>query len=165
MKKKSKPAPDSSDALTLISAGSSFEGTYKSKGSICIEGRFTGTIEGADNVYVHKGAQVNADIHAKIVMVHGEVNGNIFSKEEINISDSGRVNGGVEAPSLTISTGGYLDGQCRMSAEEKINDSGPQGKFSLRKEEAPQSGHHEEGPIHLDTIQDSSEQDAEERSE
>ncbi|MCF8030027.1 MAG: polymer-forming cytoskeletal protein [Desulfohalobiaceae bacterium] len=165
MKKKSKTTPDSSGAPTLIGADSSFEGTYKGNESLCIEGKFTGTIEGADNVYVHKGARVSADIHAKNVMVHGEVNGNIFSKEEINIGPTGQVNGDVESPSLTVSTGGYLNGQCRMSEEEeKTNESGPQGRFSPWKKEAPQSAQHEEGPVHLDTVQDSSEEDAEERS-
>ena len=163
--KKRKPAPDSSVVPTLVNAGSSFEGTCKSNGSICIEGEFTGTIEGADNVYVHKRARVNADIHAKNVMVHGEVNGNIFSEEEINISDTGQVTGGVEAPSLTISSGGYLDGHCRMSAAEKINESEHQGEFSLRKGGTLHSGDYEERLVHLDTIQYSSEQDAEQRSE
>ena len=163
--KKNKPVSDSSGASTLISAGSSFEGTSKSTGNIRIEGKFTGTIKCADNVYVHKKARVNADIHAKIVMVHGEVNGNIYSKEKINISDTGQVNGGVEAPALTISTGGHLDGKCRMPTEGKIDESGPQGSFSLLKEEASQFGYHEEGPVHLDTTQDFSEQDAGKRSE
>jgi cytoskeletal protein CcmA (bactofilin family) len=160
MKKKNRSTPNSADSTTLIGADSSFEGVYKGSESICIEGEFTGSIQGTNNVYVHEGAQVKADIKASFVMVHGEVNGNISSEEEINIGATGRVNGDVETKSLTVVTGGCLNGQCRMAVQESaIEESEPQGRFgSWKKKEAVESEPRNESLVDLESVQDEPEE-------
>lgn len=183
MKKKNRPNYNSADSTTLIGADSSFEGVYKGRESICIEGEFTGTIQGTNNVYVHEGARVKADIKATFVMVHGEVKGNITSEEEINIGATGRVDGDVETKSLTVVTGGCLNGQCRMAEKDgAIEEREPQGRFgSWKKKEAVQSDTRDESLVDLENVQtetseeesadlenipaeDSSDQDTQERS-
>lgn len=154
MKKKNQSNHNSSASPTLIGADSSFEGTYKGNESICIEGEFKGNIEGTNNVYVHEGARVTADINAIFVIVHGEINGNITSEEEINIGATGRVNGDVQTKSLTVVTGGCLNGQCRMQANENtIEESEPQGRFgSWKKKEALQSETRQDDLVDLETV-------------
>jgi cytoskeletal protein CcmA (bactofilin family) len=159
MKKKNQSNYNPSASTTLIGADSSFEGTYKGNESICIEGEFKGNIEGTNNVYVHEGARVTADINALFVIVHGEINGNITSEEEINIGATGRVNGDVQTKSLTVVTGGCLNGQCRMQAEENsieessIEQSEPQGRFgSWKKKEALQSETSQDDLVDLETV-------------
>jgi len=168
MKKKNKPVSESSESPTLIGADSSFDGVYKGKESIYIEGDFTGTIEATNNVYIHEGARINANVHAKNVMVHGLVNGNIFSTEEINIGPTGQVNGDVETKSLTVATGGCLNGQCRMHLKESaLEEREPQGRFgSWKKKEAVQSEPTKEGLVNLETVHtgETSEQETDERS-
>jgi cytoskeletal protein CcmA (bactofilin family) len=183
MKKKQRSNHVSSDSTTLIGADSSFEGTYKGRESICIEGEFSGTIQGTNNVYVHEGARVQADIRATFVMVHGEVNGNITSEEEINIGATGQVNGDVETKSLTVVTGGCLNGQCRMAVNQSaVEEREPQGRFgSWKKKEAVESEPRDESLVDLESVQsqssneegvdlenipaeDSSDQDTQERS-
>lgn len=155
MKKKDKSNNNATASPTLIGADSSFEGVYKGRESICIEGTFKGNIEGTNNVYVHEGARVTADIKANFVIVHGEVNGNIISEEEINIGATGRVNGDVQTKSLTVVTGGCLNGQCRMQAEESsIEEGEPQGRFgSWKKKEALQSETSQDDLVDLETVQ------------
>lgn len=165
MKKKQKANQDSADSPTLIGANSYFEGSYKGSESICIEGEFKGNIEGTDNVYVHKGGRVDADIQANYVIIYGEVNGNIHSKEEINIGATGQVNGDVETPSLTVVTGGFLNGQCRMPKE--ANETSSQGKFgSWKKKKATQSKPAETDLGDLETAESeaTSEENTQERS-
>ncbi|MCF8085763.1 MAG: polymer-forming cytoskeletal protein [Desulfohalobiaceae bacterium] len=183
MKKKHKSNNSSGDSTTLIGADSTFEGTYKGTESIWIEGEFKGTLEGTKNVYVHEGARVEADIWAQFVMVHGEVNGNITSEEEINIGATGRVKGDVATKSLTVVTGGCLNGQCRMAEKDgALEEHEPKGRFgSWKKKEAVQSGSKDESLLDLESVQsepseeegvdlenvpteDSSEQDTQERS-
>lgn len=165
MKKKKKVTQDAADSPTLIGANSYFEGNYKGSESICIEGEFKGNIEGTDNVYVHKSGRVDADIQANYVIIYGEVNGNIHSKEEINIGATGQVNGDVETPSLTVVTGGFLNGQCRMPKES--NETASQGKFgSWKKKKAQQNKPAESGLGDLETAESevSSEENTQERS-
>ncbi len=155
MKKKNKSNPNTTDSTTLIGADSSFEGIYKGTESIWIEGEFKGTLEGTKNVYVHEGARVEADIWAQFVMVHGEVHGNITSEEEINIGATGRVNGDVQTKSLTVVTGGCLNGQCRMAEKTgAIEESEPQGRFgSWKKKQAVQPEPRDESLVDLESVQ------------
>lgn len=165
MKKKKTNNQDSTDSPTLIGANSYFEGNYKGSESICIEGNFKGNIEGTDNVYVHKGGRVDADIQANYVIIYGEVNGNIQSKEEINIGATGQVNGDVETPSLTVVTGGFLNGQCRMPKE--ANETSSQGKFGAwRKKKTTQSESEDTGLGDLENTESevTSEENTQERS-
>jgi cytoskeletal protein CcmA (bactofilin family) len=106
-------------APTLIGANCSIEGSYSGNDSICIEGEFKGRVECEENVYVNNGAKVYADIIARFVAVHGEVKGNITAKEELNIGATGRITGDVFTPSLTVITGGFINGRCKMLSGEK----------------------------------------------
>jgi cytoskeletal protein CcmA (bactofilin family) len=164
MSKKTRASNDSPGSPTFIGADSSFEGIYRGRESICIEGEFKGNIEGTKNVYVHEGARVIADIKASFVMVHGEVNGNIASEENVNIGATGRVNGDVETSSLTVVTGGSLNGQCKMLVKESAAEQREsQGRFGSWKEEVVQANSKEESFMDLETVQteSSSEQEAE----
>ena len=165
MSKKTRASNDSTGSPTVIGADSSFDGIYKGTESICIEGEFRGSIEGTNNVYVHEGARVTADIKASFVMVHGEVNGNIYSAETINIGARGRVNGDVETSSLTVVTGGSLNGQCRMQVEENISaGSKSQGRFGSWKRKEAQDNSNKESDVDIETVQPESswEQEVEE---
>ena len=101
-------------------------------------------------------------------MVHGEVNGNVFSTEEINIGATGQVNGDVETKSLTVVTGGCLNGQCRMYGKENaLEEREPQGRFGpWKKKEAVQSEPTKEGLVNLETVntEEASEQERNEQS-
>jgi len=155
MKKKNRSNNNSTASPTLIGADSSFEGIYRGSESIYIEGGFKGNIEGTNNVYVHEGAQVTADIKSNFVIVHGEVNGNIVSEEEINIGATGRVNGDVQTKSLTVVTGGCLNGLCKMQADNGTSkESESQGRFSSWKQkEALQSETSQESLVDLESVQ------------
>ncbi len=140
MKKKRGSNNAAAGSPTLIGADSSFEGVCKGNESICVEGEFIGTIQGTRNVYVHEGAKVQADINAIFVMVHGVVNGNVFAEEEINIGATGRVNGDVMTKSLTVATGGCLNGQCHMAEKNGALEEGEsKGRFGSWNKEAVQS--------------------------
>ena len=117
-------------APTLIGANCSIEGSYSGNDSICIQGEFKGRVECEENVYVNSGARVYADIIARFVAVHGEVKGNITAKEELNIGATGRITGDVFTPSLTVITGGFINGRCKMLSGE--NDLQANQSFSSR---------------------------------
>ncbi len=101
-------------APTLIGTNSSFEGNFKGRENVCVEGEYKGCIEAEESVFVNKGGRVYADIFARYVVVHGVVQGNITAGEAIHIGPTGHVDGDVASPSLTVVTGGALNGQCRM---------------------------------------------------
>ncbi len=111
------PQEDAESAPTLLGSNISFEGKLKGKDSICIQGNFNGIVESGGSVYVNKKAKVKADIVAQNVFVHGEVIGNITAGEHLNIGSSGRIRGDVETRALTVITGGFLEGACKMKTK------------------------------------------------
>ncbi|MGM0424708.1 MAG: bactofilin family protein [Thermodesulfobacteriota bacterium] len=128
-KKRLQEEKDMGSVPTLIGTDTVFEGAFKGKDSICIQGEFKGSLQSEGNVYINQQARVEAEIDAQYVAVHGEVHGNIVAQEELNIGPTGRISGDVQTKSLTVATGGYLDGCCRM-------DSSHQG-LNLKKEALP----------------------------
>jgi len=104
-------------APTLLGVNTSFEGRFTGHDSICIEGEFKGELISDNSVFINKSARVHAEVKAKNVFVHGEVEGNIRASEHLNIGASGCVRGDVDTRSLTVITGGRLDGSCRMLDE------------------------------------------------
>ncbi|MFP4391410.1 MAG: bactofilin family protein [Desulfohalobiaceae bacterium] len=118
-KKRLQEEKDMGSVSTLIGADTFFEGVFKGKDSICIQGEFKGGIQSDGNVYINQHARVEAEIEAQYVAVHGEVHGNILAQEELNIGPTGRISGDVQTKTLTVATGGYLDGCCRMNGDQQ----------------------------------------------
>jgi len=127
-KPNSKPTKDPSEVPTLIGANSSFEGNFKGSDSLCIEGRFQGRLETEGTVFINQRALVKAEIYAQQVYVHGEIIGNIYAQEHLNVGATGKVTGEVTTRSLTIATGGFLNGSCQMDSEEGLAKK-QQGRF------------------------------------
>lgn len=113
--KNSGSSKDVSEAVqTLVGAKTSFEGKVTGEDSICIDGGFKGTVEISGNLYINNRAKVEAEIKAKNIFIHGTVIGNVTALEHLNVGAKGRIIGDVQTKTLTVATGGILDGNCRM---------------------------------------------------
>jgi cytoskeletal protein CcmA (bactofilin family) len=58
---------------------------------------------------------VNATVRAGIVLVSGEVTGNIFGSDRVELRGTARVFGDVEAPVVVVDEGVLFEGHCRMT--------------------------------------------------
>ncbi len=76
---------------TLIGSKTIFEGVLMSNESICIEGTVKGKVKCRGSVVVERGGKVNADIIAENVLIGGQVNGKITTKNKLEITSTGRV--------------------------------------------------------------------------
>jgi len=109
-------------------------GTNRSEGivnigqSICIRGELTGnedlTIEGKiegkielkeHNLTIGPNGRIQAEIDAKIVIVEGEVTGNIAAREKVELAETGRVKGDIISPRIVIADGARFKGSVDMS--------------------------------------------------
>jgi cytoskeletal protein CcmA (bactofilin family) len=100
--------------------------------SIVIKGDLTGeedlVIEGKVEGKVHlpnhrltigQGGNVQAEVHAKSVVVIGRVAGNVSAGERLEVQASGIVDGDVRAPRLSVQEGAVLNGSIQMSAPKE----------------------------------------------
>ena len=88
----------------FVCDGAELDGTLSSRGTIRIDGRFGGKIVDADTVVVGESGDVQADIHAKNVIVSGAVAGDVCASRQIVLKPSARVKGSIGYGSSRLPT-------------------------------------------------------------
>ena len=130
--KKSGKAPARPNDLTaFIDEGSEIEGKYTFSGTVMINGRFRGEIVSNDNLIVGEKGVVNASIRAGVVLVSGEVVGNVSASERVELRGNARVYGDVEAPVVVIEEGVLFEGHCRMTKGRPLEAAPPARDLSV----------------------------------
>lgn len=99
---------------TLLGRGSVFEGKLTFEGTVRIDGRLSGEIFSNDVLVIGEGAQVSAEIEVGVVIVEGNVTGNIRARRAVELHAPARMKGNIETPSLFIDKGVIFEGNCKM---------------------------------------------------
>ena len=114
-KKTGKRAVKTSNLTAFIDEGSEIEGKYTFSGTVMLNGKFKGEISSNDTLIIGEKAVVKASIRAGIILISGEVVGNVFGTERVELRGTARVFGDVEAPVVVVEEGVMFEGQCRMT--------------------------------------------------
>lgn len=112
---KATAAVKSSDLSAFIDEASEIDGKYTFSGTVMINGKFKGEIVSNDTLIVGEKAVIHATIRAGTVLISGEVVGNVFGSERVELRGAGRVVGDVEAPVIVVEEGVLFEGHCRMT--------------------------------------------------
>ena len=115
-----KRAQGDKKVVTIIGAGTSIDGDIKSKGAIRVEGCVSGRLQSDDTVVVQNTGRVRAEILAGQVIVSGEVQGNVFAHERIEVSDKARLIGNITSPRVSIAEGVVFEGTCSMKPPGQV---------------------------------------------
>ena len=102
------------EITTLLGRGSEFEGKLTFEGTVRIDGKLSGEIFSEDVLVVGEGAMVNAEIDVGVIIVEGNVTGNIRAKRAVELHAPARVKGNIESPSLYIDKGVMFEGFSKM---------------------------------------------------
>jgi cytoskeletal protein CcmA (bactofilin family) len=124
-RKKNKPSVKASDLTAFIDEGSEFEGKYTFTGTVMLNGRFRGEIVTNDSLIIGEKGIVNASIRAGVVLISGEVVGNVMASERVELRGSARVYGDVEAPVVVVEEGVLFEGHCRMTKSRPAEATAP----------------------------------------
>jgi cytoskeletal protein CcmA (bactofilin family) len=113
------------------------KGELSGSEDLTIEGQVEGKIELRQNVLtIGPNAKIKAQVLAKIVVVEGQVQGNISAGERVEIKDKGTVEGDLSAPRVSIADGAHFRGSIDMQkggakpAEAAAADAKPGGASS-----------------------------------
>jgi cytoskeletal protein CcmA (bactofilin family) len=112
--KKSPRPTKGSDLTAFIDEGSEIEGKYSFTGTVMINGKFRGEITSTDSLIIGDKGVVNATVRAGIVLINGEVVGNVFASERVELRGAAKVQGDVESPVVVLEEGVLFDGHCKM---------------------------------------------------
>jgi cytoskeletal protein CcmA (bactofilin family) len=119
-------AKGNSDLSAYIDEASEIEGKYTFSGTVMLNGKFSGEISSNDTLIIGEKGVVHAHIRAGIVLVSGEVTGNILGGERVELRGTAKVFGDVEAPVVVVEEGVLFDGHCRMTKGQPAA-AGPTG--------------------------------------
>lgn len=112
---------------TIIGEDCCFEGLFNSSGSIRIDGTVKGEIKVSGNLYVGENGKVLGNIKGLNIFIAGEVQGNVFSDDQLRISTTGRLYGDVNIKTFILDENATFEGNCKMhkqvATEEKLTSS------------------------------------------
>src|SRR5690606_32979076 len=101
-------------------------------------GQVEGKIELRQNVLtIGANGRIKAQIFAKIVIVQGDVQGNVTASERIDIRDNGSVDGDLVSPRIAIADGAHFRGSIDMQRQNKPGDAKIDAKPDAKPEIKP----------------------------
>jgi cytoskeletal protein CcmA (bactofilin family) len=98
---------------------------------LVIEGRVEGKVDlKQNNVTVGRNGRVKADVYGQVVIIEGEVDGNVFAGEQAILRQAGAIRGNITAPRVVLEDGSRFKGSIDMEAKDsgRSRASGMQGQ-------------------------------------
>jgi cytoskeletal protein CcmA (bactofilin family) len=107
-----RPDPDT------VGAGLTFRGELGGDGDFHIAGRFEGDINVTGRVLVGEGAEVDANINARAIVVGGTVRGNLSATTRVEILPTGTLTGTLRTGSFSAADGAAVKGEIWIERAE-----------------------------------------------
>jgi cytoskeletal protein CcmA (bactofilin family) len=102
---------------SVIASDLTIEGKIVGSGHVRIAGRFKGDVQVDGNVTLDSGAHLEGQVKASVVVVGGELVGNIENAKRVELLEGGVISGDVKAGSLTVAAGSRMRGQVEFGWE------------------------------------------------
>ncbi len=125
-------------ARDVVNIGKSvlIKGELSGSEDLTIEGQVEGQIELKQHVLtVGPRGRIRAQIFAKVVVVLGEVVGNIKASDKVSIRDTGAVEGDIFAPRVAIAEGARFRGKIDMQRGVRPKGEGKPGSEAKPQEQ------------------------------
>jgi cytoskeletal protein CcmA (bactofilin family) len=104
---------------SVIAANLSIEGKIEGSGNVRMAGRFKGDVRIDGNFTMDSGAHLTGQVLAGIVVVGGELQGNIESAKRVDVLEGGVIVGDVKAGSITVAAGSRMRGHVEFGWDDE----------------------------------------------
>lgn len=107
------------DRVETVKIGKSIfiKGEVSGGQDLIIEGNIEGEIQLKENqVTIGENGKMSGEIYAKSIIIQGQVVGNMFAGEKLEIKSTGSLKGDISSPRLVIDDGAYFKGIVNMEA-------------------------------------------------
>jgi cytoskeletal protein CcmA (bactofilin family) len=103
------------DSIVNIGQSVQIKGELKGNEDLTIDGMVDGKILVKDhNLTIGANGKITAEVHAKTVIVVGQVSGNITADDKVEVAPSGSVEGDIRAPRVALADGARFKGSIDM---------------------------------------------------
>jgi len=96
---------------SVIAADLTIEGKIIGTGHVRIAGRFKGDVQVEGNLILDAGSHLEGEVKAAVVIVGGELIGNIDNAKRVELLETGSVSGDVKTGSMSVAAGARMRGQ------------------------------------------------------
>ena len=110
----------------FLGKNTEFEGKLFFSGTVRVDGHFKGEILSEGTLIVGDDALIESEVQVSRLIVCGEVRGNVFAAEKIEIHPPGKVFGNIQAPAVVMEEGVVFEGCCRMKEIKRPGDEKPE---------------------------------------
>ena len=107
------------DEIAYLGSDTVYEGKLHFKGTVRIEGRYTGEIVSDGTLNVGKDAQVQGTLDVGELLLSGHFSGEVTARRRVVVYSSGVLEGQVVTPSMLTEEGGVIEGQISMKTTAK----------------------------------------------
>ncbi len=114
-----RPAPRGEGGESVIAANLTIEGKIEGSGNVRMAGRFKGDVRIDGNFNIDPGAHLTGQVLAAVVVVGGELQGNIESAKRVDVLEGGVIVGDVKAGSITVAAGSRMRGHVEFGWDEE----------------------------------------------
>ncbi len=113
----------SSKIDTLIGKGVEITGDIKFNGGLHLDGAITGNVSTADAtegtvLVISDRGRIEGDVHVAYAVINGEVKGNVYASEKLELSARARISGNVEYNLLEMASGAEINGAMLHKTQE-----------------------------------------------
>ena len=148
----------SSKIDTLVGQGVEVTGDIKFQGGLHLDGTIKGNVSTADKaegtvLVISDRGRVEGDVYVAYAVINGEVIGNVYASEKLELSAKARISGNVEYNLLEMASGAEINGQMLHNVKEKKLLEHQQENKKEHKKESHKENQKEEKPAnvhHLD---------------
>ena len=97
----------------------SIRGDVSGEEDLIVQGRVEGTVTlKQNNVIVGKEGRIKANVHARVIEIEGQVEGDLHGDEQVVVRRSGNIRGNVVAPRVTLEDGCKFKGSIDMDLSQ-----------------------------------------------
>jgi cytoskeletal protein CcmA (bactofilin family) len=107
---------------SVIAAELAIEGKIVGGGDVRIAGRFKGDVQVDGNFRIDPGARLEGLVRAGVVVVGGELQGNVDAAKQVDVLATGVIVGDVKAASITVAAGARMRGHVEFGWDDKHSD-------------------------------------------
>ncbi len=134
----------SSKIDTLVGQGVEVTGDVKFQGGLHLDGMIIGNVTTSDDaegsvLVISNRGRIEGDVHVAYAVINGEVTGNVYASEKLELSAKARISGNVEYNLLEMASGAEINGKMLHNIQDKK-------RLEHKKEESHQNVHHLDEP-------------------
>jgi cytoskeletal protein CcmA (bactofilin family) len=105
----------------FVSAEAVWEGKLSTAGDLRVDGTLNGEVEIDGTLFVSANARIDGVVHARSLVLAGEVEGQVRCSERLEILSGGRAKGEIETASLVVHEGAFIDSRFQMKRAGTTN--------------------------------------------